>query len=173
MKKIFFTIAAITCISLASFSQGRFSIGAELALPMGDWDEALGIGFGGSVRYESAINDNINWMGTAGFLTFGEKDDSGATVTQIPIFGGAKYYFTESFSGFYAGAELGVSFNKVKVDLGSSGEFEDSSTDFGFAPQVGYHLGSFDISARYLIMQTADEDTNSIGFRIAYVLGGE
>lgn len=172
MKKILLTIAAITCISLASFSQGRFSVGGELALPVGDWDEFLGLGFGGSVRYESAINDNINWMGTAGFLSFGEKDDSGVTVTMIPVFGGVKYYFTESFGGFYGGAELGVSFNKIKVDLGSLGSGEESSTDFGFAPQVGYHLGSIDISARYLIISVDGEDANSLGFRIAYVFGG-
>jgi hypothetical protein len=168
MKKVLLTVAAIACISVASFSQGRFSIGAELALPVGDWDEAIGLGFGGSVRYEAPINENLSWMGTGGFLSFGEKDDSGLKATMIPVLGGIKYYFTESFNGFYAGAELGVSFNKVKYDIPGFGSGEESSTDFAFGPQVGYHVGPLDISARYFLV----EDANSLGFRVAYVLGG-
>jgi hypothetical protein len=168
MKKILLTFAAVACLSIASFAQGRFSVGAELALPQGDFGDGFGTGFGASVRYESPINDNISWMGTIGYIAFGEKDNSGVTLSQIPIMAGAKYYFTESFGGFYAGAELGLSMGKVKFDGG-----DDSSTDFGFAPQVGYHLGVIDISARYLIVSYDGDDANSVGLRVAYVFGGK
>ncbi len=160
----------IAFCAVASFAQGRFSVGAELALPMGDFGDVAGMGFGGSVRYEAPINSNLSWMATAGFLTFGEKDESTVTVTSIPVLGGLKYYFTESFTGFYGGVEAGVAFNSVKVD---AFDYDGSSTDFAFGPQLGYHLGAIDISARYFITKTDEEDTNSVGFRIAYVFGGK
>src|SRR5689334_6505370 len=141
MKKTIVTLVALFFVTVGSFAQGRFSVGAELALPQGDLGDVAGTGFGGSVRYESPINENLSWMGTVGFLTFGEKDDSGVKVSMIPVLAGVKYYFTESFGGFYAGAELGLSFNKVTVD---AVDYDESSSDFGFAPQIGYHLGNID-----------------------------
>jgi hypothetical protein len=168
MKKVIITMFIAFC-AVASFAQGRFSVGAEVALPMGDFGDVVGPGFGGSVRYESPINTNLSWMATAGFNAFGEKDDSGVTVTSIPVLGGLKYYFTESFTGFYAGAEIGVAFNAFKVD---ALDIDESSTDFAFGPQLGYHLGSIDISARYFIMSADGEEANSLGLRLAYVFGG-
>lgn len=154
----------IAFCAVASFAQGRFSIGAELSLPQGDWGDFVGMGFGGTVRYEAPINSNLSWMGTAGYVAFGEKDDSGLTMSMIPVTAGAKYYFTESFTGFYAGADLGMFFATVKL-----GDASESDSEFGFAPMVGYHLGAIDIGAKYQIIS----DANFVGFRIAYVLGGK
>ncbi|HYG17486.1 MAG TPA: outer membrane beta-barrel protein [Ohtaekwangia sp.] len=160
--------ALVTLSATSSLAQGRFSVGPELALPMGDFGDVSGVGFGASVRYEGAINENLNWMGTVGFLTFSEKDDFGVKISQIPIQAGIKYYFTESYSGFYAGAELGFHIVKAKVDVfGES--MSTSETEFGFAPQVGYHLANIDIALRYQIVSDADY----VGVRLAYVFGGE
>ena len=170
-KSVLLLTAALVIFSVASsFAQGRFSIGAELALPSGDFGDAVGTGFGASVRYEAPINDNLSWMGTAGFLTFGKKDVGGIDISAsiIPINAGLKYYFTESFNGFYAGAELGINLVKVKAEFGGESDSE-SSTEFGFAPQVGYHLANFDFAVRYAIVSDADY----IGLRAAYVFGGE
>ena len=167
-KSVLLLTAALVIFSVASSSaQGRFSIGANLALPQGDFSDFFGTGFGVDVRYEAPINDNLSWMGTAGFLSFGEKDDSGAKVSIIPINAGLKYYFTESFNGFYAGAELG--FNIAKINYDSDAIDDDSETKFGFAPQVGYHLANFDFALRYSIIDDADY----VGLRAAYVFGGE
>src|SRR5688572_28061703 len=115
MKKLLLSIVAVVAISSASFAQGRFSVGPELALPMGDFGDAVGLGIGASVRYEGAINDNLSWMGTVGFVSFTKKTvdipffgEIENSATNIPINAGVKYYFTESFNGFYAGAELGI-----------------------------------------------------------------
>jgi hypothetical protein len=164
-KSVLLLTAALVIFSVASsFAQGRFSIGADLAFPQGDIGDVVGIGFGADVRYESPINDNLSWMATAGFLTFGEKDDSSVKLSIIPINAGLKYYFTESFNGFYAGAELGFNIAKVKSDFG-----DDSETKFGFAPQIGYHLANFDFALRYSVIDEAD----FVGLRAAYVFGGE
>jgi hypothetical protein len=168
MKKLVVMMALIAAsVSFAS-AQGRFSVGAELGLPMGDFGDISGLGIGGTVRYESAINENLNWMGTAGYISFAEKDDYGVKVSIIPIQAGLKYYFNESFNGFYGGAQIGFNIVKAKTDfLGES--VSASDTEFGFAPEIGYHLSVIDISARYQVISDADY----VGFRIAYVFGGE
>jgi hypothetical protein len=168
MKKVLFT-ALILCAAMTAFSQGRFSAGAEVVLPQGDWNDFVSTGFGVSVRYESPINENISWMGTAGYVMFGEKDDSGLKISMIPVMAGAKYYFNESFNGFYGGLEAGLVFAKSDVDGGDS----ESETEFGFAPQIGYHIANLDFSVRYTLLKVNDEDANSIGLRVAYVFGGE
>ncbi|MBT1701863.1 outer membrane beta-barrel protein [Chryseosolibacter indicus] len=162
MKKVLLSIIAVVAITSASFAQGRASLGLELNLPMGDFGDVVGLGIGGTVRYEGKINENLNWLGTAGYVSFLEKDDSGFTASIIPIQGGVKYYFNESFNGFYGGAELGAHIVSAKF-----GDESDSETKFGFAPSVGYHLGNIDISARYQIISDAD----FVGFRLAYVFG--
>lgn len=174
-KSVLMLTAALVIFSVASsFAQGRFSIGAELALPSGDFGDAVGTGFGASVRYEAPINENLSWMGTVGFITFGKEEIGGVdyTASIIPINAGIKYYFTESFNGFYAGAELGLNIVKSKAEgefFGQKINDSNSETEFGFAPQVGYHLAKFDFAVRYAIVSDADY----IGLRAAYVFGGE
>lgn len=172
MKKLVLSIVAMFVISVASFGQGRFSGGLELALPMGDFADGVGTGFGVSARYEAPINDNLSWMATAGYLTFGGKSDTFIdNVSIIPVNAGLKYYFGgESFNGLYAGGELGLNFVSVKTketDFTESGSA--SETEFGFAPQIGYQFGNIDISGRYAIVSDADY----FGVRVAYVFGGE
>lgn len=166
MKKSLFTIFAIACISFATLAQGRWSVGAELALPAGDWEDFVSTGFGASARYERPINDNLSWMATAGVLVFSGKDFySSISWIQVPVHGGIKYYFSESFNGFYAGAELGF----TSVSASSTDSFSSvSETKLSYAPLVGYHLGKIDIGAKYQLVDGADY----IGFRVAYVFGG-
>lgn len=175
MKKLVVMLALIAAsVSFAS-AQGRFSVGPEVAIPMGDFGDAVGVGIGGSLRYEAPINDNLSWTGTVGFISFSKKsfddgfgDEYDYSASIIPIQAGIKYYFTESFNGFYVGAEAGLNLVKVKVSYLDASATE-SDTKFGFAPQIGYHIASIDIAARYQVIADADY----LGFRIAYVFGGK
>jgi hypothetical protein len=166
-KSLFLVLALVTFASLPSFAQdGRFSAGLEIGLPTGDFGDAVGVGIGITGRYESAINNNLTWMATLGFVSFTEKDDSGLKASIIPIQGGLKYYFNNSFDGFYAGAELGLNIVKVKYDGGPFNDGgSDSDTELGFAPQIGYHLANVDVSLRYQIV----DDLDYFGIRAAYV----
>jgi hypothetical protein len=145
----------------------QFSIGVDLALPMGTMADFQGFGFGASGRYDGAINDNLSWTAGVGYISFSGKDVSvpgfgtisGTSFAMIPIQGGVKYYFTESNAGFYGAADIGI---WLAASSGSSG------SEFGFSPGVGYRLEKFDIAAKY----NAVGNVSSLGFRIAYVLGG-
>lgn len=177
MKKIIFSILFVVVAFGAAFSQGRFSGGLELGLPVGVFGDIANIGIGASARYEAPIQDKLNWTGTVGFLSFGGKSISGfsyGSSTIIPIQGGVKYYFTESFNGFYASGELGLSIATFSVPgfnlFGQTvGGGSVSETRFGFAPGIGYHLGNLDFSGRFQLVS----DLNYFNVRAAYVFGGK
>lgn len=160
---------------------GRFSIGAELALPMGDFGDGAGIGFGGSVGYEHPIGDMMGLGLRAGYLSFSGKD-GGPSSSMIPAQAFFKYYFGEQQNGFYAMANLGIHNFKVKIPeytytdpfTGQTitlGGGSASSTDLSYAPEIGYHLANLDLGLRYQIISSDGGSTSYLGARIAYVFG--
>jgi hypothetical protein len=164
-----YALAIVVTLMAASSAFCQFSAGVELGLPIGSFSDGSNVGFGGSIRYDGAIQDKLNWTATGGFLSFGIKDlGVGATgsTTMIPIMGGVKYYFTETNKGMYAGADLGLVFASVSVNTGF-GSGSVSETKFGFTPGIGYRAGAFDIAARFNLVS----DLNYLGIRAAYVFG--
>lgn len=183
MKKSLLSIALVlglvSTTLVTNAQNGRFSVGAELALPMGDFGDAASTGFGGSVRYEYPVNDNIGLTGTVGYLIFSGKTVAGVDGpdwSMIPVQVGGKYYFTENQEGFYAGLEIGIHSSSIKTPEYNFGGFiipsqTVSSSDLSYAPQLGYHLANLDLGLRYQMIATTGSTTSYLGLRIAYVFG--
>ena len=167
-KKGLAVLAFSLCAVTGAFAQ--FSLGAELAIPMGTpFSDGFNMGFGGSVAYQAPINDNLSWTGYIGYQTYGAKNlptGYSATFSMIPVQAGVKYYFTESGNGFYGELDLGMFFASADV---SGGGFSGSTSEskFGFTPALGYRVSSFDLGLRYNLIS----DANNLAFRIAYVFG--
>ena len=158
MKKLILSFVFVA-MALGAFSQGIFSGGIEVGLPLGTFSDGWNAGFGVSARYEAAIQDKLNWTATGGFLSFGGKTISGfkySSITIIPIQGGIKYFFKESNKGAYGGAEIGLMF----ASGGSSSE-----TKFGFSPGIGYRTGKIDFLGKFNVVS----DLNYFSIRAAYV----
>ena len=180
LNKLSLILGAACLIMVAtastSFGQGRFSIGGNLALPMGDFSNFYSVGFGVSGAYEGNISDKLNWTATIGFLSFSGKTvdlGQGSTFsvpsgTMIPILGGVKYYVNEMFNGFYVSGQLGFTNSSTNY-----GGVTYSSTDFSFAPGVGYHLANIDIGATYNVISESGGSSDYLGARVAYVFGGK
>lgn len=184
---------AAACLTLGAFSasaQGKMGVsaGAELALPMGDFSESNGIGFGGSAMFHyNLIEDKLDLTGSVGYLTFSGKtisagipgltafDVKSPAVSMIPIRVGANYKLIEDL-GLYVGTDLGVSLltfaaTSVTVDVPIFGPVtteipSTSSTLFSLAPRVGYTLpignNELDLSVRYdLLLGLKSEDTTT------------
>ncbi|MCC7231698.1 MAG: outer membrane beta-barrel protein [Bacteroidia bacterium] len=187
MKKIVLNVLVLSAVCLLgttpAFSQsGRFSIGLEGAFPTGDFGDAAGTGFGASVRYEHPVSDNIALTGTVGYITFGSKTESVPgfeykfTWSMIPVQVGAKYYFSEMMNGFYGAVELGIHASSAKSTvtiMGTEVSNTASSSDFSYAPEIGYHLANIDIGARYQMISTTGSTSSYFGIRAAYVFGGK
>jgi hypothetical protein len=192
MKKITLAIAACI-ISGGLFAQeSRFSAGLELAMPMGDWSDFVGFGFGATLGYEMPVGDNLGIMAQAGYISFSAKDIEvdlgplgtatveGKSMGAIPIQVGAKYYFSDNQEGAYLGLLAG--FHML------SSEGSDGESNIGVAPLIGFMVGEhIDIGLRYQMLfdkqetvavsgtsvsTTEETVTNSyLGVRAAYMFG--
>lgn len=153
MKKSLFSFLVVVASFGSAFSQGNFSAGLELGLPLGSFSDFYNLGFGVNGRYEARIQNKLNWTVTAGFVSFGSK--GGSSFTLIPLQGGLKYYFQKSNSGIYGNADLGLFF----------GSSNNSETKFGFSPGFGYRSGRFDLLGRFNVVS----NLNYFSLRAAYV----
>ena len=195
MKKTIAKIMMVSaaCLALTAMTakttqaqNGRFSVGAELGLPMGTFGDGYGLGIGGSLRYEYPIGDNMGIGLTAGYITFSGKTVSGykgPSFSMIPAQAFFKYYFQEQQKGFYGMVDLGIHHSSVKIAAityvdpftGQTVELYPaqtvSATDLSYAPEIGYHLDNIDLGLRYQIVSSTGSTTSYLGVRIAYVFG--
>ncbi len=191
MKRKLITMFAAFGMSVAGLAQlGPVSLGAELALPTGDFGESYPLGYGVSVGYEQPIGEKLGITLQAGYIMLGVDDAAAAIIdksSMMPIQAGAKYYLAERGSGLYAHVQGGVhnlSVTTKDIDLGLFGTFPGTTTSDSYlsgALGVGYVLNNkIDVGIRYNII-APDSDvegasaSNYIGVRLAYKLigGGE
>ncbi len=155
--------------SVNAQSKIGLSVGPELALPMGSFGDAAGMGFGATIGAEMNVAENINAFAKVGYLMFGEKEIAGISKFKwsgIPILVGAKYYFGNG--GFYSLAETGFHLWTAETTVtffGVSATTDVTSTEFSYGVGVGYEVGSFDINAKYA---GAGSGVSYIGVRAAY-----
>jgi hypothetical protein len=187
MKKTLFILLISTLVYASASAQSpRFSLGAELAIPTGDFGDAVGVGYGLSLRYEGPIADQLAITADLGYLFFTGKDitfadTGGVNITQegettylVPIQLGLKYYFMDQQDGFYAqllaGAHL---YESQSIVINSNGidVNKESKAAFSYAPAIGYHFGAADLGLRYQLVSTTGNTSSYLGFRIAYVFG--
>jgi len=179
MKKLlsFVVIILLSFAMSSTFGQGKnyIGIGANLALPMGTFGDAAGMGFGGSASFEMEFTPNITGIASAGYLKFGGKDFGffSYDYDAIPIMAGIKYYFTPA-NPFYAIGQIGFQiFNANASYTGPFGfDVSGSSTEFAFAIGAGYEVpvgtnGAIDLTGTFNIVS----DLNYIGIRAAYRFG--
>jgi opacity protein-like surface antigen len=148
MKKLFF-IAALAATSFAVQAQDaaqpiKFSLGAEFALPVGDFINSGGgklsdlysFGIGGSVQGTYAASESLGLTLNVGFLSYLPKEVLGEKLPSfnvIPILAGFEYNLTPQV---FASAQLGYSI------YGGKFLSDDDATMGGFtyAPGIGYRF---------------------------------
>jgi hypothetical protein len=182
MKKVLITIVALFLFVGISQAQNKMwlNIGGNVYLPMGDFADVAGTGFGGTAQFEMQFMPQLLGTGSIGYLTWGGKDiqllggNYSYSSSAIPVLVGAKYYFMPS-GGFYGQAQLGLFFFSTTVDVPSyniggvtygGGETSDSDSEFAFSFGAGYELPlspklTLDLSGAFLVIS----DANNIGIR--------
>lgn len=188
MKKLL-SIAVILVFAFtvnSTLAQGKnyLGIGANLALPMGDFSDFAGVGIGGTVSFEMEFTPNITGIASAGYIAFGGEDFSGPDYTSsysysdIPIMAGIKYYFTPGVP-FYGIGQIGFQIFDSNYEYNSTipGYVYDysgsgSSTEFAFSIGAGYEVpigknAALDLTGTFNLIS----DLNYIGARVAYRFG--
>lgn len=150
MKKILFTLALLGGFAVSSFAQtsndgGKFSIGVEAGLPVGNISNAFGWVIGGSLKYEQPVASDVAVTITAGYSSFQGKTITVApgvsgkvnAVGFIPAKAGLKFNIAEAL---YGEAQLGAAFNTQK----------GGATYFAYSPGIGYKFSdNVDLGVRY------------------------
>jgi hypothetical protein len=171
MKKIYFVLA-LTCISVLSYAQQGFhkvNVGAEVALPLGNFGKAYGVGLGATGKAFYGISEQGDITGTLGYMRFGMKDANdmmSGSMGMVPIMFGYRH----DFGGLYGEPQLGlmllsskVKFNDMGLGLsGLSGTHSQTKVSFGLGG--GYMFGDWDLGARFQII----DNLNFLGLRIGY-----
>lgn len=106
MKKLFLPLLLV-CTALSSFAQssngpGKFSIGAEGAIPTGDAHQLFNYGIGGSLKYEYPLSKTVFVTLSAGYESLHVKSelqepDSKSSFGFIPVKAGIKPYLDQGF----------------------------------------------------------------------------
>ena len=171
MKKVLLALAIIAGTAFTTFAQtksgdsGKFSIGLEGGLPLGDAHKLFSSTFGASLKYELPIASSTLFTISAGYSRFQYKgevkdglkalgvDRSGEGF--VPVKVGIKYYIE---NGFFAEGQLGAAF----------GTASGSGTAFAYSPGVGYTFdGGFEAGVRYEGW-SHDGTISQVALRLAY-----
>lgn len=169
MKKFLLTITVLALTVPGVFAQtasppavpetGKFSIGFDGGLPLGDVSTLFSAIVGGSLRYEVPTAKSTRFTITAGVTKFLLKSafkHIGSTSVVIPVKAGIKYY---SDGDFFLEGQLGIVFST------KSG----GGTSFLYAPGFGYTFGAFEASVRYEGWPKDGDTSSQIGLRLAMV----
>lgn len=177
MKKRIFTIVFV--LSAISYGhaqqQGDINInaGIDLGMPIGDFGEVYGLGYGATVKGLYTISDAGQLGLTLGYMRFGLKDDlaegMSGSMGIIPIFA----LYRHNLGGFYLEPQVGLSVNSVSLEgpSGFGGSMSTSESSLGYAVGAGYLAGNFDVSVRYQGLTESGENMGFVGLRIGYNFG--
>lgn len=183
MKKVFVTIVALFLFVGMTQAQNKMNlnIGANVALPMGNFGDVAGTGFGGTVQFEMQFMPQLYGTASAGYITWGGKDFGtfSYSYSAVPVMVGAKYYFMPT-GGFYGHGQLGLYFFSADVEAPAvsvggftfGGDLGGSSSEFALSLGAGYELPlspklMLDLSGAYIIIS----DLGHVGIRAGVKFG--
>lgn len=171
MKKLCFIVASLVVFQMYSQAQkgdNKLMLGADVALPTGDFADLANVGGGimGKLLFGISSSDQIT--ATTGITFHGGKSIDGIpsdlklTMRVIPILGGYRH----NFNSLFIEPQVGVGiFGATAKYMGES----DSNSDNGFAWAVGfgYTKNNFDTGIRYQSFEK-DGSLSLIGVHVGY-----
>ena len=170
MKKLSL-ICALALASSGLFAQENnttskkvgFSVGVELASPVGDLKDSHKFGIGGTAQVEYMVAQQVGITLNAGYISYSGKSQTFLGTTyknpalgQIPILAGVRYYFIKDI---YVSGQLGVSVFKVKG--------ADSESAFTYAPGIGIKVSLLDLTLKYMGASKNGSTLSNVGLRVA------
>lgn len=169
MKKVFLAICIVT-VSTFSYAQkgnNQIGVGADVALPMGDFGDLAKFGFGGYAKFLYGIGEAGQITLTSGYTTYQSKtivkDAFGAdkvSYSIIPALAGYRH----NFSGFYAEPQVGYASIGSKIKGGPL-DGSGSNGAFTWAVGFGYAKNGFEAGLRY----QSTEDNGSIAIAALHI----
>ncbi len=167
----FLILVCMVAFPAMSSAQGgpawdKMSLGAnfEVSLPMGDFGNVAGTGYGGNVRYQYGTGTNVAFTATAGYLVWTSKDLGGSTSVQpqaFNVFLGGKYFLPSGFFGSLEGGLYFMSYTYTGNVIGASG----NATRFMIPIGIGYQTMGYEVGVRYM---PTYREFNNFSFTVGY-----
>ena len=127
MKKILYTAVALAALVCAQPSHAGLGISPRVALPLGDFGDTVGMGFGASVVTDTPVRGGLS------FLTFGE--DLGS-ATAMGVFAG----YERQVGG--VNVKIDANLMRITTEIEVFGiSVEDTETKIKITPGVSYTMG--------------------------------
>ncbi len=135
---------------------------AQFMLPIGDFSDSTGPQIGPLVRFGYRVIPALELTARTGYLFGIGKTPKGAaagsdtsiSVSNIPIWLGARYFFMEPYAGLYGAAELAINLMTAHVSAGGLSASEGQTRE-GFNLGVGYVISKdlpIDIRAQFSML---------------------
>lgn len=137
MKKVLFAAVAVLAFGFANAQEGKFKVGANVGLPMGDIKDSYSFTIGLDAAYTWAISDKFDAGVGAGYGLYMGKEDFIEDASFVPVYGTAQYLITDSI---FLGADLGYA-----VGIAPS----ENDGGFYYQPKVGFQVSEFSVYAGY------------------------
>jgi len=170
MRKLtaFFVVLAMCALLLPQASQALPPIGISprIAVPMGDFSDAAGLGLGLALAYEREVS-GYPALVTIGLLKFGEKEIGPVKSNTRTIFVnvGSRYPFMEAAGGtVYAKLDISRNFVHTEAKTGGFSASANSGANKLF-PGVGFQKGPMGAQIEY------DLGGEWLGINCVYLLG--
>ena len=172
MKKLLliatFVVAGLMGAKAQDGSGFHFGAGLSLGLPIGDFGDTHSFGIGVEAQGEYMFSEKFSGVINSGYTSFFGKDVDVPgfgtveveSVGLIPILAGIRVYPAPQF---FIGARAGLSI------LTGGGE---STSGFGYRPEIGYNGGPIQIALSYNGFSKDGETISHIGLTAIYVFGG-
>jgi len=148
-----------------------------VVLPLGDWADITGLGFGALGRFEYTLSPDLAATGRVGYITHLEKDDRFKT-SELPILAGLRLGLSDSRDGPYVAGEAGLvnfTFRRPTAsavfhsNVGGEDKISNSELKLGLAGGAGYRSGNIDGRAGVFIVSVGDlEETFGLMATIGY-----
>ncbi len=169
MKRVLSFVAILLFAFAINTNAQSVSVQGFLGLPMGDFGDAYGIGFGGTATFIYPVSSTVDVTGTAGYETFGGKDAlDGVSFNVIPILVGGRIAFSEGNVTPYFEAALGLFMASASGEIGGVNYETDTQSKFGirggFGVLVPVNSVSLDLGANFDLITTEGSSTTFIGF---------
>jgi hypothetical protein len=170
MKKfclIVISLIAFHASILAQKGVNKLTLAADVAIPMGDFEEVANIGAGVMGKFLFGISESGQITATTGVTFHGGKtdlfgQDIKLTMRVIPILGGYRH----NFNGLFIEPQVGVGiFGATAKYMGESESNSDNG--FGWAIGFGYSKNNFETGVRYQSFEN-DGSLSLVGIHIGY-----
>jgi len=173
--------------ALAADTDKKLGIGGDamFVIPLGDFSDVTGAQFGVLARGGYRVIPQLEITARLGYIygfkksteVGGIKTETG--VSDIPLWGGARYFFfaDNPIAGPYAGAEMGLNFLSSRASVSGNGldtgDTTDSTTRFGFSAFGGYVISPelpIDIRGQFIhynLIGQKDNEKAALGLGIS------